>query len=123
MGRILLLALLLYPAMPKTGSFGHHLAKLRAAASTHDMKSFARLTTGDFTVGEELDRASSLALVHLPAVVRLIDRGACYRTGPGLVQCELPDPGPSLDHTKLSHSTIAIFEHTKHGWRLGLFSA
>ena len=118
-----------YAVVPKTGSFGKHLSQLRKAAVKHRMKSFARLTMSDFTVGEELDRASSLDVIRSEPkrwseLVRLIDHGRCYSTGRGLVQCELPDPGPLLDHTKFHGSSLlAIFEHTRRGWRLGLFSA
>jgi hypothetical protein len=114
---------LAYPRVPKTKSFGSFVHRMRRAAAHGDTKAIARATTLDFTVGEELARAPSLIELRNPvmlsALVGLLDRGVCYRTGKGLVQCELPDPGPNLEHR--GPSLLGIFQRTKHGWKMGVF--
>ena len=86
------------------------------------------MTARDFTTGEELGRRSSLhELDHSPgmrkALAIVAQYGACYRTGPRLVQCETPDPGPELDHTRLKQVTTAIFERGQSGWKMNALYA
>jgi hypothetical protein len=117
-----------YSRVARRGAFGAFLSQLGSSARHQDMRALRRMTDRDFTVGEELDRSASLGALGHDASMRLTlaaiaDHGACYRTAPALVQCELPDPGPNLDHTKRSRSSIAIFERTRHGWKLGALYA
>jgi hypothetical protein len=116
-----------YPAVQKRGAFGTFMTELATAAKRHDMRAMRRMTNRGFTVGEELDRRSSLhELDHSPgmrrALVSLVQNGGCYRTGP-LVQCELPDTGPELDHMPLPRSTAAIFERVRGGWKMNALYA
>ena len=117
-----------YERAPRTRSFRSYLSHLRHAAKRRDVTAVGRLASADFTIGEELDRRSSLDELRahpesLAMLARLVDHGACYRTGPQLVQCELPDPGPELDHTKRgsARTTLAIFERSRRGWRMNVF--
>jgi len=117
-----------YPEVQRRGAFGAFMTELGTAAKRHDMRAMRRLASRDFTTGEELGRRSSLAeLDHEPGMRRalaiLAEHGACYRTGPRLVQCETPDPGPELDHTRLPRSTFAIFERHRDGWKMNTLGA
>jgi len=117
-----------YPEVERHGPFGEFMAQLGTAAKRHDMRAMRRLASRDFTTGEELGRRSSLAeLDHEPGMRRalaiLAEHGGCYRTGPRLVQCETPDPGPELDHTRLPRSTFAIFERHRDGWKMNALGA
>ncbi len=117
-----------YSRVGHRGAFGAFLSQLGSAARRQDIRALRRMTDRGFTVGEELERADSLdALDHdasmRRALAALADHGVCYRTAPALVQCELPDPGANLGHTKRSRSSIAIFERTRHGWKLGALYA
>ncbi len=71
-------------------------------------------------VGEEIviDPARMDARLRR-VLVDIAQRGACYRTSRAQIQCELPDPGPNVDHTKVPHASIAMFTRTRRGWRLG----
>lgn len=117
-----------YPEVERHGAFGAFMAQLATAAKRHDMRAMRRMTNRGFTTGEELDRRSSLhELGHSPGMQRalaiLAQYGACYRTGPRLVQCETPDPGPELDHTRLKQTTTAIFERGRDGWKMNALYA
>ena len=116
-----------YARVQHRGSFGAFSNEVASAARRGDMRAMRKLVDREFTVGEELGRDSSLSILAHDASARHVlaitaDRGACYRTGPKLVQCELPDAGPNLDHTKL-RTSIAIFERGRRGWRLNAFYA
>jgi hypothetical protein len=117
-----------YPRVERRGDFGAFMARLGTAAHRHDMRTLRQLTDRKFTVGQKLDRRSSLATVdHEPglrhALAVLAEFGGCYRTGANLVQCETPDPGPELDYARLTHVTSAIFERTRDGWKMNEISA
>jgi hypothetical protein len=117
-----------YPRVERRGDFAAFMSRLGTAARRHDMRTLRRLTDRDFTIGEEHDRRTSLATVdHEPGLRRVLaaiaDHGACYRTGANLVQCELPDPGPELDHTRLKQTSFAIFERGHHGWKMNVIGA
>ncbi len=116
-----------YPRVPHHGALGAFLSELAIAARASDMHAIRRLTDREFTIGEELGRDDSLrALAHDASMRKWLaataDHGACYRTTSTQVQCELPDPGANLDHTKL-RTSIAMLEHTRHGWKLVAFYA
>jgi len=114
-----------YARVAHRGSFGAFLNQVASAARRSDMRAMRRLVDKEFTIGEELGREDSLAtLAHDASMRRWLaataDHGGCYRTARNIVQCELPDPGPGLDHTK-SRTSIAMFERTRRGWRLNAF--
>jgi len=117
-----------YPEVEKRGAFGRFMAQLATAAKQHDMRAMRRMTSRGFTVGEELGRRSSLGEIDRSPGLRralaiLAQYGGCYRTGPRLVQCELPDTGPDLDHTRAPRSSTAIFEHGQGGWKMNALFA
>ena len=104
-----------YPRMPHQGAFGAFLSEIASAARRSDMRAIRRMTDREFTIGEELDRETSLAALARDASMRkwlaaTADHGTCYRTAPTVVQCELG-------------ASIAMIGHTRHGWRLSAFYA
>jgi hypothetical protein len=110
-----------YPRVARRNAFGAYLIRLGAAAQRNDVRALRRLASHDIAVGEEIvvgPRQLSRDAPLRRALTLLAARGACYRTTPTQIQCELPDPGPNLDHTKLASSTIALFNLTGHGWKL-----
>lgn len=108
-----------YARVPRSGAFGTYLTSLASAARRHDARGLRRLSDRELSIGEEIviDPARMNARQRR-VLVDLVQRGACYRISRAQIQCELPDPGPNLDHTKLPRSSIAMFAHTRHGWRL-----
>ena len=94
---------------------------LQAAAAARDVHAVARLTDREFTTGEELGRADSLAELRgnpalLDKLADLLAHGHC-EIEPTHVQCDRFGAQPS----QYNHGSIAMLGRTHGRWRLLAF--
>lgn len=103
------------------------LAQLKRIAKNKDNAQLAKITGPHFTVGEELNRESSLEAIKknpksFADLLLIVDHGGCYRTDPLLVQCESPDPGPELKHSDSKQSILLIAQRYGKVWKINVLS-